>query len=316
MTHEKLFNQALEAVCKVRFHYIDGEGEETDRTIRPIVTFRYKRLEGITATYVLGFCELDSDYRTFRFDRMSKVTIVNETYPVVFFDIESHLGRREDDFSGFIFSKIKIIKYVKGMPQYKAPPTVGKSTPYGEPGPKPIKRLKPLPRDSEYPKLWESSKLHNPTGKPCKCRSPLEEEILSALDDDDKVYGYEIEPFRIQYWAGSKRRFYIPDLLVRYADGRKIIVEIKSEWDVAEPINQAKFKAIEQYANENGYGFEVWTGWPTTPVAWKEAAASGERPRASTLFEQTGAAPSKQNNYGCLVLIVVAVLLYLLVYRN
>lgn len=316
MKYEELFNQALEVVCKVRFHYIDGEGVATDRTIWPIVMFRYRRLEGITATYVLGFCELDSDYRTFRFDRMSRVTLVNETYPVVYYDIKSHLGRREDDFKGFIFSKVKIIKHVKGLPQHKAPPTVGKDTPYGEPGPKPIERSTAPPRDSEYPKLWESSKLHNPTGMPCKCRSPLEEEILSALDADNKVYGYEIEPFRIQYWAGSKRRFYIPDLLVRYVDGSKTIVEIKSEWDVAEPINQAKFKAIEQYANENGYGFEVWTDWSATPVAWKEAAASGERSRTSTLLEQTGAAPPKQNNYGCLVLIVVAVLLYLLAYRN
>jgi len=206
MAYEELFDTALEKVCKVRFHYKDGKGKETDRTIQPTAMFRYKNLDNETFTYVIGFCELDSNYRTFRFDRMGKVTLVNETFPVKFVDIESYLEREEEDFSGFNLRRVKIIKYVKGIPRPKVPPTVGGKDPYGESGPEPIRPPKPHPRDSEYPKLWESPKLLN-ANTPCKCRSPLEEKILSALDNDDEVYGYEIEPFKIPYWAGNKRTF-------------------------------------------------------------------------------------------------------------
>ncbi len=308
MAYEELFDTALEKICKVRFYYKNCKGEYTDRTIQPIAMFRYRNLDDGTHTYVFGFCELRHEYRTFRFDRMSKViTLENETFPVKFVDVESHLERGDEDFDGFNLRRVKIIKCVKGMPRPKVPPTFGVKDPYGEPGPEPIRPPKPPPRDSEYPKLWESPKLFNP---PRECRSPLEEKILSALDNDDEVYGYEIEPFKIPYWAGNKRRFYTPDLLVRYRGGRKVIVEIKSEWDLKEPLNQAKFKAIEQYANENGYGFEVWADWTMFPVAWKEAAASKEE--LTRLTGQRKTAPAQQSNWGCLAFIVAAVLFYLL----
>jgi len=309
MAYEKLFDTAMEKVCKVRFHYKNNKGEHTDRTIQPIAMLRYRNLDDGTHTYVFSFCELRREYRIFRFDRMSEVILVNETFPVKFVDVKSHLDRVEVDFDGFNLRRTKIIKYVKGMPQPKAPPTVGGEVPYGERGLKPIKPSKPLRRDSEYPKLWESPKLLN-TNTPCECRSPLEEKLLSALDDDDEVYGYEIEPFKIPYWAGNKRCFYTPDLLVRYRGGRKVIVEVKSEWDMGEPLNQAKFKAIEQYTNENGYGFEVWTDRTMIPAAWKEAASSIEEPMRP--IRNGKAAPAQQINWGCLAFIVAAVLFYLL----
>lgn len=305
MTYEGLFDTALEKVCKVRFHYKDAKGKETDRTIQPTAMFRYRNHDNETFTYVIGFCELDSDYRTFRFDRMSRVTLVNETFPVKFVDVESHLERGDEDFDGFNLRRVKIIKCVKGMTRPDKPPTRGRD-PYGEPSPEPIKPPKPPPRDSEYPKLWESPKLFNP---PRKCRSPLEEKILFALDDDDEVYGYEIEPFKIPYWAGNERCFYTPDLLVRYRGGRKVIVEVKSEKDIKEPLNQAKFKAIDQYANENGYSFEVWTDWTMLPTAWKEAAAGKEK--LTHLMGQRETAPAQQSYWGCLAFIVAAVLFYL-----
>jgi hypothetical protein len=309
MVYEKLFDTAMEKVCKVRFHYKDREGEQTNRTIQPIVMFRYTNIDGKLFTYVIGFCELDSDYRTFRFDRMSQVTLVNETFSVKFVDIKSHLKRKVVGSPGFILRRVKVKKYVKGMPGPPLTPTVEGEDTYGKPGPETIKPPPPPPGDHKYPKMWESPKLFN---SPRLCRSPLEEKILTALDNNDKVYGYEIEPFKIPYWAGNKRRFYTPDLLVRYKNGRKVIVEVKSEGDINEPLNQAKFKAIEQYANEKGYGFEVWTDRTMIPAAWGKAAANTEKPKGRTGQGET--TPAQQNNWGCFAFIVAAVLFYLLIW--
>jgi len=59
-------------------------------------------------------------------------------------------------------------------------------------------------------------------------------------------------------------------LLVSYKSGRKVIVEIKAEHEVRTLHNQAKFRAIKEYARENRYDFEVWTSRWMIPAAWKD----------------------------------------------
>jgi len=127
-----------------------------------------------------------------------------------------------------------------------------------------------------YPKIWYSPKLKNGYGW---CRSPLEEQEYEKLDVCEEVVSYEIEPFKIRYYAGNQVRSYIPDVLVEYKDGKRVIVEIKTLSDILLTENQVKFKAIEQYAKENGYEFEVWARCGTGEVT-------------STIFK-----PSDEGNY-------------------
>jgi len=91
----------------------------------------------------------------------------------------------------------------------------------------------------------------------------------------------------------------------------------------AEP---GKFKAIEQYANENEYGFQVWTDWTMLPAAWKESALEKDYYEDLAAWKESAAsieepmrpirngkaAPAQQSNWGCLVFIVAVVLFYLL----
>jgi predicted DNA-binding transcriptional regulator YafY len=58
--------QAIRDERKMRIHYIDEKGAQTQRTIWPIALAYY-----IEATLVAAWCELRADYRHFRADRIT-----------------------------------------------------------------------------------------------------------------------------------------------------------------------------------------------------------------------------------------------------
>lgn len=63
---------AVSSRRKVRFHYTDGDGAATRRTVRPLGLFFWG-----TAWTAVGWCELRSDFRSFRPDRMSKLEVLD-----------------------------------------------------------------------------------------------------------------------------------------------------------------------------------------------------------------------------------------------
>lgn len=109
--------------------------------------------------------------------------------------------------------------------------------------------------EKRYPIFFESRKI--PSGKSV-CRSKYEEYFFSELHKDTSVIKFEVEPFKIPYKFGSKNKTYLPDILVTYRNGSKILVEIKTSQEVDFISNQTKFEAAHKYAEENGYKFEVW----------------------------------------------------------
>jgi|GEM_PF-7025594 len=315
--NKRIIKIAIKHRCKINFRYVNEKGEETRRTVHPWVLFQYRTFgSGVIYVYVAGFCELRGELRTFRLDRMSGVTLVNEY--IFFEDID--IGSLKDKFDDTFIGKAKILKSVCELNNQLSISQDGSARKssvdgkvYGYYGAKPVLRQKPswvdeVGADKEYPKPWHSLKLTNSLGK---CRSPLEEKVMTALDEDDEVVGYEIEPFKIRFWAGSVQRFYTPDLLVTYSNGRKVIVEIKSKRDVSLAINLAKFQAIEQYAIENGYTFEVWTVGPggvVTSIPWKD--------RAITSFEgrRRGISSQKKQESGCLTVVIIFIIIIFLLW--
>lgn len=277
--NKKMIEAAINQGFKINFRYINEKGEETKRTIHPWLLFKYKSFSTETTyLYVAGFCELRKDLRTFRLDRISELTLVNEYISFENIDIESLKNKFDNTFMG----KIKILQSIYELnSRPKIPRSINTrkllvdERIYGSYKAKPLLHQKPswadeANTDKEYPKPWFSPKLVNSSGI---CRSPLEEIVLSMLDDDDKVISYEIEPFKIRFGAGSEESTYIPDLFITYNNGKKVIVEIKSMKDISLDINIAKFEAIEQYTIENGYIFEVWTvefGDTVVSVNWKK----------------------------------------------
>lgn len=111
------------------------------------------------------------------------------------------------------------------------------------------------------PKLYGFKKgiyLSTKTNHSCIFRSSWEEKAFISLDQNFNVLDWISEPFSIPYLFEDITKNYIPDLLITYKDGRKLLVEIKPECFISHPINQAKFQAAKEYCEAHGMQFELW----------------------------------------------------------
>lgn len=93
--------------------------------------------------------------------------------------------------------------------------------------------------------------------------STLERDWLILLDFDDSIERYEEQPVRINYYdEQGRRRFYYPDVIVFYKDGRQPLLcevkyrdELKQKWKEMKP----KIRAARAYAREHGWRFGILT---------------------------------------------------------
>ncbi|HEX2886310.1 YafY family protein [Vineibacter terrae] len=67
---------AIRASRKMRITYVDDQGRRTDRTIWPIAMAYY-----VDVTLIGAWCELRSDYRHFRVDRIATSSVLDEAFP-------------------------------------------------------------------------------------------------------------------------------------------------------------------------------------------------------------------------------------------
>jgi hypothetical protein len=84
-----------------------------------------------------------------------------------------------------------------------------------------------------------------------------------SLDDDPNVIEYEYETLKIPYILNNrtgKIRWYIPDFIVTYKNGDKIICEVKNTSCVNNIMVVKKAKAAELWAQKNGYTYKILTG--------------------------------------------------------
>ena len=68
--------QAIRAERKLRIAYVDEKEARTERTIWPIAIAYY-----VQATLIGAWCELRRDYRHFRADRITALSVLDEAYP-------------------------------------------------------------------------------------------------------------------------------------------------------------------------------------------------------------------------------------------
>lgn len=89
-------------------------------------------------------------------------------------------------------------------------------------------------------------------------RSSFERRAVILLDQDPEVQDYDYEkPLRVE---GHR---ILPDFIVRYKDGRVVLVEVKPAWvfkklSADHPI-RSRLALAEQEAVRRSWGFEVWT---------------------------------------------------------
>ncbi len=94
-------------------------------------------------------------------------------------------------------------------------------------------------------------------------RSSWEENVIKNLDADPNVVAFKVEPLCLPYYLAEGKeqhlRHYIPDFIVKYADGRCVMMEVKPRFFVDATINVAKFSVAKEYCEMNGLEFRVLT---------------------------------------------------------
>lgn len=98
----------------------------------------------------------------------------------------------------------------------------------------------------------------NKSGETYYYRSSWELQRMMELDTDPEVLEWDYEPFSIPYTLGDLRHRYVPDFIVRTADGTWLEeVGPKAVKDSTE-MNVAKRAAADKYCIARGFYFRLW----------------------------------------------------------
>ncbi len=85
--------------------------------------------------------------------------------------------------------------------------------------------------------------------------------MMKWLDANPEVLTYQSEGFSISYLYKGKKRHYIPDFLVTYFNGRRVLIEIKPKQFLDNEKTLLKAEAARAYCTANGIdAYEVLTG--------------------------------------------------------
>ena len=93
------------------------------------------------------------------------------------------------------------------------------------------------------------------SGKRYHHRSSWERSWMIKLDRDTNVVSWDYEPIRIPYDRDGQRRFYVPDFVVRFANGQTEIQEVKPKMLTETPANICKAEAGTRHAQKNGWEY-------------------------------------------------------------
>lgn len=94
--------------------------------------------------------------------------------------------------------------------------------------------------------------------------SNLEKDFIYMLKFDHTVLfekDVHDQPVKISYSEKGKDKSYVPDFLVRYADGKQVLFEVKYLSYLKEKAKELrpKFSAARKYAKQNGMKFKIIT---------------------------------------------------------
>lgn len=96
-------------------------------------------------------------------------------------------------------------------------------------------------------------------GKAMHYRSGWELKVYQLLEQLGEVHSYQVEPLSITYYFNGKQKTYIPDLLVRFTDGRCELWEIKPANQTGVPQIKAKKAAAEDFCQTRGIVYKMIT---------------------------------------------------------
>lgn len=146
-----------------------------------------------------------------------------------------------------------------------------------------------MPKSGKYRLINE----HKYVGDPDKIfyRSSWEKNFLKFLDVNQNVKRFSSEEIVIPYISplDGRQHRYFPDFFIEFANGRKVIIEIKPYNQAVEPappkrqgqvkqyernlaaflVNQAKWNAAKTFCMMNGFEFEVFTEQELSALGFK-----------------------------------------------
>jgi len=98
------------------------------------------------------------------------------------------------------------------------------------------------------------------TGRTVNYRSSWELAYAKLLDNDPNVTYWEFEKFHLTYTTPqNKKRRYIPDFIVCYADGHQELVEVKPNKLTTNKTNIAKQLSAEIFCAEQNLSYVSWS---------------------------------------------------------
>jgi hypothetical protein len=249
--YKKQFIKAINDETQIELWYLSEEGN-TYRKVDPWYLLRkFDRYY-----YLIGYCHLRKEIRTFHLGRIESFTLLNKTIvekPISlskFFEL-----KRKQSSSDFFELPGKFTAY--GYPHQFEENIKGLGVKIiNEKIEEYIENINKFPvkkTTTGYPLTIQLNKMKGSA----KCRSPLEHKVLLELENDKRIREIEVEPIKIQYFYKRVSHLYKPDLLVHYVNGKKDLIEVKLSGDIGMPKNQAKFAAAIKYAEENGLRFFI-----------------------------------------------------------
>lgn len=87
--------------------------------------------------------------------------------------------------------------------------------------------------------------------------SQLEHVMLRHLDADHRVVDMLEQPFTIPVVFASRQHLYTPDVIVRLADGRVLVLEVKGPVKLGEFSQWMRWTALARYCELKGYGLYI-----------------------------------------------------------
>ncbi|WP_375102268.1 TnsA endonuclease N-terminal domain-containing protein (plasmid) [Paenibacillus sp. RS8] len=225
MSVHNIIRKAIRDNIMLQIDYNDGK-KTTKRTYEPRFLFQWR-----THYYVSGYCHLRSAIRVLKLSRVQKCKKLKDVSTTPF-NILDALNRDQ-------FSHLDIIVDAYSLDLKQELESLQ------------IRLKENIIR--EYPKSVLFSKMQ----KSATLRSPLEEKVIMNMIDDPDVKLIEIEPFTIPYEFEGKSHNYVPDVLVHYQNGKKMLIEIKVSGDIIASKNQAKFQAAEIFCVKHEMIFSI-----------------------------------------------------------
>ena len=90
-------------------------------------------------------------------------------------------------------------------------------------------------------------------------QSSYELAAFEMLEIRREVVSYDRCPYAIPYTLEDGLHNYIPDIFIKFDDGEDVVVEVKPEFMLTDPVTIIKHLEAAKFFDERDISFEVWT---------------------------------------------------------